>query len=156
MKMNMRTYKVVVVGDTGVGKSSYIDRRAGIDLPTVGVEVHPVVFVEQSVCLNTWDISGAEHSSGLRHGYYVGANAVIAMFDLSNRDSLTNVTGWINEVLDVVGNVPVVVVGNRRDNMTDVCSDEEIKAVCGEYKYYITSLSNRNTEPMTYIINMLE
>lgn len=121
-KKRMSTYKVVLVGDGGVGKSTLINRHRTGEfkkryIPTVGVEVHPLVFHtnEGPMCLNIWDCAGQEKFGGLRDGYYIQAQAAIVAFDLTQRNTFESVPTWLRDVKRVCGSIPTVIVGNKVD-----------------------------------------
>ena len=125
--MNTLTYKLILVGDGGVGKTTYCSslRNSGFEkkyVATLGALVHPYVFsVKKSsgedinITYNLWDTAGQERFSGIKEGYYIQGHCAIVMFDLTNNVSLHNVAKWIVGVMKVLGDVPIVVVGNKYD-----------------------------------------
>lgn len=133
----MYEYKVSVVGDMRVGKTTLVDALRGITrgdtLPTAGVEVHSVVYPHAdggSVCLYLWDSSGSERSKG----YYMGTDAIIAVLDRSSRKSLSSLSTWIDEVLKVSDiDIPIVIVGSK-----GIECDTGIASLCSMYnaKYF--------------------
>ncbi len=74
----MPTFKLVLVGDGGVGKTTFVKRHLTGEfekkyVATLGVEVHPLVFHTNRGPLrfNVWDTAGQEKFGGLRDGYYI-------------------------------------------------------------------------------------
>ena len=74
----MPTFKLVLVGDGGVGKTTFVKRHLTGEfekkyVATLGVEVHPLVFHTNRGALrfNVWDTAGQEKFGGLRDGYYI-------------------------------------------------------------------------------------
>lgn len=70
------TFKVVLVGDGGVGKTTFVKRHISGEfekryLATMGVEVHPLKFYTNygEIIMNVWDTAGQEKLGGLRDGY---------------------------------------------------------------------------------------
>lgn len=70
------TFKVVLVGDGGVGKTTFVKRHISGEfekryLATMGVEVHPLKFFTNfgAILMNVWDTAGQEKLGGLRDGY---------------------------------------------------------------------------------------
>ena len=119
---SVKQFKVVLVGDGGVGKSTYLKRLLTGEfekkyIATLGVEVHPLHFRTNygDIVFNVWDTAGQEKYRGLKEGYYIMADACIAMFDCTNRLSEKNVERWITDVKRVVPNSPLVVCGNKAD-----------------------------------------
>lgn len=121
--------KVVLVGDKGVGKTSLI-RRFVLDqfddryLLTLGAKVEkkvvdvPVPDRDMIVTLgmNIWDIMG---QTGLREltaeAYFQGARGILAVVDLTRKDTLDNVGKWVSAVEGITGPVPMVLVANKND-----------------------------------------
>jgi len=120
--MAANQFKIIIDGDGGVGKSSFIkrfktgefDRRY---IATLGVEVN-VCNVNTNcgqVAFNIWDCAGQERFGGLRDGYYVGANAAIIMVDQSCQLSYQRVPMILQDILRICPNIPVLLCANKID-----------------------------------------
>lgn len=151
------TYKLVLVGESGVGKTTFVKRhRFGNfekkHIPTLGVEVHPLRFHTTigEVCFNTWDIAGNPKFIGLADGYYIQGHCAMVFFDVTNRHSFERVPYWIGELRRVCGDdIPIVVIGNKIDVKHRVVSSEEICEYihANNLHYYdISAKSNYNFE----------
>jgi GTP-binding nuclear protein Ran len=123
-------FKVVLVGDGGVGKTTFLKRHLSGEfekryIATQGVEVSSITFYTSHgpIRLNLWDTAGQEKLGGLREGYYIGAQAAILMFDVTSRITYKSVPKWYKDLTRVVESVPIVMVGNKVD-----CKDRKIKA----------------------------
>eukprot|EP00035_Acanthoeca_spectabilis_P007695 m.140965 g.140965 ORF g.140965 m.140965 type:complete len:204 (+) comp14047_c0_seq1:137-748(+) len=99
------TFKFLVVGNSGVGKSCllirFIDDTFDEDQgPTIGVDFKSKIVDIQgnAVKLTIWDTAGQERFRTLTASYYRGAHGVILVYDVSNRESFNDVTMWLNEV----------------------------------------------------------
>jgi GTP-binding nuclear protein Ran len=118
----MKTFKCVLVGDAGVGKTTFVhEHLTGNFLqvydPTLGVEVHPIVFNTSigPIRFNVWDTAGQKKYSGLGDDYFVQADCAIVMFDLTNDSSLSNSKIWFNRIIRKCGDIPVILVANKSD-----------------------------------------
>jgi len=127
----LKRYKIVMVGDGGVGKSAFIKRHRTGEfekkyIATMGVEVNPLPFStnEGDVVLNIWDVAGQDKFSGLRDGYYIGAHAFIIMFDVTARITYKNVVTWYKHITEsqTYTGQPIVLCGNKID-----CKDRKVK-----------------------------
>lgn len=148
-------YKICIVGDGGVGKTSMVLRftentfkenylmTIGSNFATKAIDLpeHPSVNVK----LQLWDLAGQKHFSFVRPPFYRGATAIIYVFDLTRRSSFSNLMAWKDEVEKVIGSKTSVLVGNKLDLANQ--GDREVGASDGEAlkdelnatKYYETS-----------------
>ena len=116
------SFKLVLVGDGGVGKTTFVKRHRTGEfekkyVATIGVEIHPLRFSTNygQIVFSCWDTAGQECFGGLRDGYYIQAKCAIIMFDVTSRQSYKNVPNWYRDLVRVCGNIPVVLCGNKVD-----------------------------------------
>ncbi|KAG9020469.1 GTP-binding nuclear protein gsp1/Ran, partial [Tulasnella sp. UAMH 9824] len=116
------TYKLVLVGDGGVGKTTFVKRHLTGEfekkyIATLGVEVHPLDFSTNygNIRFNVWDTAGQERFGGLRDGFYINGQCAIIMFDVTSRMTYKNVPTWHTDVERVCENIPIVLCGNKVD-----------------------------------------
>ena len=114
----MQTFKCILVGEENSGKSSLISLFTKGNIPqkykpTIGVEVHPVIFDTSlgKIQLNIWDCAGQDKFGGLRDGYYIQADCAIIMY--STKES--TVQKYAQDIYRVCGNIPYVIVKNKID-----------------------------------------
>lgn len=135
--MQTDSYKIILIGDSGCGKTSFVTRLkkgefSGKYVATQGVDVSPVTFNTNhgTIIFKIWDCAGQEKFGGLRDVYYIGANALIIMLDLTSMLSLRNMEHWVKDAGRVVGkDVPVIVCGNKIDALNRKITEEMIKEV---------------------------
>jgi GTP-binding nuclear protein Ran len=163
---NAPRFKLILVGDGGVGKTTFVKRHRTGEfekkyVPTMGVEVHPLPFSTNlgPVVFNCWDTAGQEKFGGLRDGYYIGGQAAIIMFDVTSRVTYKSVPHWFKDIVRVCETkIPVVLCGNKVD-----CKDRRVKPKDIHFhrkknlQYYdISAKSNYNFEkPFLYIAGQL-
>ncbi|EDR22360.1 GTP-binding nuclear protein ran-1, putative [Entamoeba dispar SAW760] len=116
------TFKLVIVGDGGTGKTTFVKRHLSGEfekkyIPTIGVDVHPMLFNTNCgpIRFEVWDTAGQEKFGGLKDGYYVQAHCAIIMFDVTSRDTYKNVATWYKDLVRVCEGIPIVLVGNKCD-----------------------------------------
>lgn len=127
-------FKVVLLGDGGVGKTSIGNRycygKFSEDyLMTIGVNFFTKVvqYDNKSIKLQIWDIAGQKRFKEIRSIYYNGARAGILVFDITNRESFDGLDNWVWEFQEKVWNVPLVLVGNKVDLEDRVVEVEEAR-----------------------------
>jgi len=115
-------FKIVLVGDSGVGKTSFIKRHRngsfdGKYIATQGVDVVPLTFNTNYglITFKIWDCAGQEKFGGLRDGYYYNADGAIVMFDLGSRVTFNNINKWVSHVKNIVPDCSFVICGNKSD-----------------------------------------
>lgn len=115
--------KVLVLGEAGVGKSSlmlrFTEEKFTPDiLPTVGIDFRVKVVEHRgySVKLAIWDTAGQERFRNITAAYYRGAQAVVLVYDITNRRTFEKIGGWLQEEERHNGNKTVkLLVGNKSD-----------------------------------------
>merc|ERR1712159_497468 len=115
-------FKCLLVGDGGVGKTTFVKRHLTGEfekkyVATIGVEVHAMPFHTNRGLLvfNVWDTAGQEKFGGLRDGYYIQGQCAIIMFDVTSRVTYKNVPNWHRDLIIVCEGIPIVLVGNKVD-----------------------------------------
>lgn len=159
------TFKLVLVGDGGVGKTTFVKRHLTGEfekryVATLGVEVHPMRFHTSrgEMIFNVWDTAGQEKFGGLRDGYYIQGQSAIIMFDVTSRVTYKNVPNWHRDLVRVCDNIPIVLCGNKVD-----IKDRKVKAKSIVFhrkknlQYYdISAKSNYNFEkPFVWLARTL-
>jgi len=118
-------FKLVLVGEVGVGKSSLVLRYTdntflNDEVGTIGADFK-VKFInveKKRIKLQIWDTAGQEKFRVMTSSYFGGANAVIIVFDLTDQKSLDAVEKWIKEAqsfADKSKPLHFLIVGNKKD-----------------------------------------
>jgi Ras-related protein Rab-1A len=116
-------FKVVLIGDSGVGKSCLLLRFADDTftesfISTIGVDFRfrTLTVDEQSVKLQIWDTAGQERFRTITSAYYRGADGIILVYDKTKRKSFDSVENWITEVDKYASeNTVKILLGNKAD-----------------------------------------
>ncbi|CAG2221923.1 RAB45 [Mytilus edulis] len=121
--MRQRIFKVVFVGDSGVGKSSFIHRFCNDNFnptfsATIGVDfqVKSLNLGGQSIVLQLWDTAGQERFRSITKQYFRKADGVVIMYDVNSEATYTNVRNWMESVQEGVEEGTVVLLtkdGNK-------------------------------------------
>ncbi len=119
-----RVYKLLLIGESNVGKTSiilrYIDNEfkpSGISTCGVDVKVKFVSLDNTKIRLDIWDTAGQERFKGLAKNYFRGANGFILVYDITNKTSFDKLRGWMNDAKEKIENdYKMIVVGNKKDD----------------------------------------
>jgi len=130
----LTTLKVLIIGASGVGKSSLLlrftdDKFDPEQAATIGVDfkVKTLSIDSNKVKLAIWDTAGQERFRTLTPSYYRGAQGVILVYDVSNKQTFHRLEAWLNE-LDTYAtkhDIIKMLVGNKIDQGNHEVSKEE-------------------------------
>ena len=116
-------YKIVMIGDSGVGKSNLLTRftknefsedtkvTIGVEFATRNVPVDGKVAKAQ-----IWDTAGQERYRAITSAYYRGAFGALIVYAVNSKESFNNVKKWLNELREGADkNIAIMLVGNKND-----------------------------------------
>ncbi|KAI9224924.1 ras family-domain-containing protein [Blastocladiella britannica] len=116
-------FKVVLIGDSGVGKSNLLSRftRNEFNLEsksTIGVEfaTRSIQVDGKTVKAQIWDTAGQERYRAITSAYYRGAVGALLVYDIAKHQTYENVNRWLKELRDHAdSNIVIMLVGNKSD-----------------------------------------
>ena len=149
MTDKIKEFKVVLLGDAAVGKSSLVQRvtddQFSDSMPsTIGASFvqHKMTVNETPVALQIWDTAGQEKFRALASMYYRGASACLIVLDLTRPETLTNAEYWLNELDQKNKNCGIrFLVGNKADLENQQITEDQIRTLSEERdcKYRLVS-----------------
>jgi Ras-related protein Rab-11B len=119
--------KIVLIGDSSVGKSNILLRYLRNDFKfdskaTVGVEFGSKNFNLDDVKIKAqiWDTAGQERYRSITNAYYKGAKGALVVYDITRPNTLDSVDRWITELKKSSDeNVTILLIGNKSDMEAD-------------------------------------
>jgi Ras-related protein Rab-1A len=116
-------FKLVIIGDSGVGKSSLLlrfadDQYSDSFISTIGVDFRfrTVTIENKVVKLQIWDTAGQERFHTITSAYYRGADGIIIVYDVTSPESFDHVEEWLTEVDRYANkNTSKLLIGNKAD-----------------------------------------
>ncbi|CAL1281544.1 unnamed protein product [Larinioides sclopetarius] len=155
MATKAEEFKVILVGESGVGKTSFVIRFAdskfqNVYESTVGVDCKKVrVNVEGTPAdLQIWDTAGQERFKSIVNRFFRNADGVIIMYDVTKKDTFDEIPWWIKETREYLTGVPIFLVGNKNDDGSQPEVLEELAQDLAEenrlYLYQTSARDNMN------------
>lgn len=143
---NKNNYKLVLLGDTAVGKSCIAMRYVNDDFyefqePTIGAAFlsKHITINNQEFRLDIWDTAGQERYRSLAPMYYRGAQAALVIYDITMNSSFNGAKSWIKELKSKTTNCYIVLLGNKcdleknrrveNDDVENFCLENNIKHI---------------------------
>jgi Ras-related protein Rab-1A len=135
-------FKILLIGNSGVGKSSLLLRFADDTftdnfMPTIGVDfkIRTLEVDGRTIKLQIWDTAGQERFKTITSSYYKGAHGIIVVYDITDKESFKNIDTWMNEVeKHASDNVSRILVGNKNDmEESRQVSTDEGKELADQY-----------------------
>jgi len=116
-------FKLLIIGDSGVGKSCLLlrfsdDIFTDSFISTIGVDfkIKTVDIEGVKIKLQIWDTAGQERFRTITSSYYRGAHGIIVVYDVTDQKSFDNITKWLKEIDTFAGGaVQKLLVGNKCD-----------------------------------------
>ncbi|KAJ7636673.1 GTP-binding nuclear protein RAN [Roridomyces roridus] len=120
-----RKFKLLLVGDSGTGKTTFIKRHTTGDFESaynamLFPQTHHLLlstFCFGDIVFDVWDFPGQEQVifNGLHEGFFVGGQCAIVLFDVNRRITYLSVPRWLRALRRVCPDIPVVVCANKVD-----------------------------------------
>jgi len=145
--------KILTIGESGVGKTCillrYTDNKfikhhlttIGIDYKTKDVNING-----KSIKLKIWDTAGQERFRNITQQYYKGADGIVLVFDLTDRNSFEKIREWMRQIQSYTQreSIAIVLLGNKCDAENKAVSAKEANDIAAEYnmKFFETSAMN--------------
>ena len=145
----MEHLKIVLVGDSGVGKTSIANRISGNDIneeykPTIGAAFS---VLEREIdgnkyVFDLWDTAGQEVYRSLINMYARGSKGAIIVCDITNEESFHGIDHWVKFLKDNADSIQIIIAANKCD-LSDqaVVTNVQLQSKAEEYGtlYYLTS-----------------
>eukprot|EP01102_Stenamoeba_stenopodia_P010911 TRINITY_DN3328_c0_g1_i1.p1 TRINITY_DN3328_c0_g1~~TRINITY_DN3328_c0_g1_i1.p1 ORF type:complete len:808 (+),score=118.65 TRINITY_DN3328_c0_g1_i1:114-2537(+) len=159
-------FKVVVIGDSGVGKTCLCSRLIGKGFSNSSAPTIGAVFQRTSVQINgttvdldLWDTAGQERYRAIAPLYYRGAQGAFVVYDCTCQQSFENAKDWIQELRRYAEpDIVIVLVGNKSDLVTpeaEAVSTLEVEKYCrttGIMSIRVSALTNQGIDEAIKIL----
>lgn len=145
-------FKILIIGDSGVGKSSLLmrfvdDTFTETHITTIGVDfkIKTVDFNGKIIKMQIWDTAGQERFRTITSSYYRGAHGMLIVYDVSDSESFQNIHLWLQEC-ERYANADIVkiLVGNKTDSSRRTVSFEMGLKLADQYGMTFVETSAKN------------
>lgn len=152
---NKITYKMIIVGDSAVGKTCIFKKITSGDfseksISTIGVDRRTLNFTinsegkEIEIDVQLWDTAGQERFRSITSSYYKSSQGLLLMYDITRKETFDNIENWIKSIRDSLGEEEkylIVLIGNKVDLANEKPESrevtlEEAENICNEKKVY--------------------
>ena len=148
-------YKVLLLGDSSVGKTCFLLRYCDksfqeAHLSTIGLDYRLKSMTlqnDKNIKLQIWDTAGQDRFRAITKNYYKGANGIILIYDVTNKQSYENVKNWLTQIKEEANpNVIIYLAGNKIDVEEEqrVITTEDGQKIADEYKLPFKETSAKN------------
>ncbi|KAJ8302245.1 hypothetical protein KUTeg_021232 [Tegillarca granosa] len=152
--------KIIILGDSGVGKTSLINQYVNRQFyneykATIGADflTKEVIVDNKLVTLQIWDTAGQERFASLGVAYYRGADCCVLVYDVTKPTTRDSLDKWRNDFLEHANPLhhdkfPFIVIGNKTDLQKNAENNAIAQSWCngkGNVSYFETSAKNGNS-----------
>lgn len=161
---SINNYKIVVIGDINVGKTSILSRfRYGSFeqsyMPTLGIDFFTknLFYEDKTIRLILWDTAGQERFRSLIPSYLKNADCIIIVYDITNKDSFNSLAHWLNDAKNnTIEGTIFVICGNKIDlKEKRVVTNEEIDEYIKKENLLYVECSAMNGEGIKELFNLI-
>jgi small GTP-binding protein len=125
-------FKILIVGDTGVGKSNFIYRYtknkfSRSNLSTVGFESNSkeIEITNRKIIVQLWDSAGQDKFKSITKTLFNRVQGIIILYDITDKHSFLNVSNWIKLIQETNNMIPFTLAGNKCDLKKERVVEEE-------------------------------
>jgi len=162
IKKNENCIKILLLGDSKVGKSSLLFKYSDGTfsdsyLSTQGIDMKTKKIDGINLNMQLWDTSGKERFRTLTSSYYNKAKGILVVFDITNLDSFGNVRKWIQDIKRyAMEDVSLILIGNKSDLVKERrVSFQDGKEFAEEYGIKYIETSAKSSEGLDNAFNCL-
>ncbi|CAF0906459.1 unnamed protein product [Adineta ricciae] len=140
---NQYQFKVMLLGDSGVGKTCLLIRfndgafLTGSFITTVGIDYRSKVVTlgDKKINLQIFDTAGQERYRSVTHSYYRDAHALLLLYDITSYSSFENISSWLSEIKECTQNdIIIMLIGNKVDKSQRVVSRESGERLARDFQ----------------------
>ena len=140
--------KTLIIGDSRVGKTSlllkYVDKSFPEEhISTIGVEYKEKLLTRDgfNIRLQIWDTAGEERFRSITKSIYKNTHGVLFVYDITQKESFSNVKHWIKDTENIDKEIRGVIVGNKIDLKDRIISKTDLDEIGEKYNMPVIEAS---------------
>ena len=157
MNQHKSRIKLVLLGDTNVGKTSLVNKLTNDifvnTIQTIGASF-TIYKLDPETVFEIFDTAGQERYAPISHLYYRNAHVILLIFDVNNLESLTRVYKYIQEIKSFDNNYKYILIGSKidlthninKDKISEFITNRNMKLFLSEKELKIIYLSSKTGE----------
>ena len=158
------TFKIILLGDSSVGKTSLIlrfcdDKFMEIGTSTIGVDTKTkdVRHNGKKIQLEIWDTAGEERFRTLAKNSYQGSDGIILVYDITQKKTFSNIKHWYDNIKNNIDidKVAIILVGNKSDLPDPQVKKESSEKFCEQYNLQLIETSCKDNINIEETFNIL-
>ena len=158
------TFKIILLGDSSVGKTSLIlrfcdDKFMEIGTSTIGVDTKTkdVIHNGKKIQLEIWDTAGEERFRTLAKNSYQGSDGIILVYDITQKKTFNNIKHWYDNIKNNIDidKVAIILVGNKSDLPDPQVKKESSEKFCEQYNLQLIETSCKENINVVETFNIL-
>ena len=148
-------FKVVVVGESGVGKTNLVKRYVHSTFdesfnPTIAVECESISISSEGKTseINFWDTAGQDKLRTITRTYYKEAHGAVIVYDIADKESFLRIPYWVKEIKEYCfQNVQIILLGNKKDKLNErKVNSEEAAEFAKKNGFFFMEVSAKTNE----------
>ena len=115
IKKNIYNIKIILLGESGVGKTNLINAYFGgnfnpeILMTATPIQSHEKIEIKNNICyIDIWDTMGHEQYRSITKTFIKGSHIIIFVYDITNKNTFTKLEYWVNKVNDEIDNDKII------------------------------------------------
>lgn len=142
MNEDYDSFKLLLLGDVAVGKTciflKFSENTFDEDqISTIGFDYRRKIIAideTQKICLTIWDTAGQEKFKSITKNYYKGANGILIIYDVTNKQSFLGIEEWIKTINESASSdIQLMIIGNKVDLDERVINTKEGQELATKY-----------------------
>ena len=159
---NLISLKILLIGDSHVGKTSIILKYVDDFFPeehiaTIGIEYKDKIINKDgyNIRIQIWDTAGQERFNSITKNIYRNTNGVLFVYDVTNRKSFNSMKNWIKDTEKIDKDIKGIILGNKIDLEEKQINSDELEELGNKMKMKFLETSAKENINVKEAFNLM-